>query len=66
MKKSYKQEYEGFLRYLIDQCEMGRTVGSNIGVFWLEDLCKERLASLTPTTTDTIALQNKEVEIYDE
>lgn len=56
MAKSFKRQYEEFLQYLIDQCEMGRTVGSNIGVFWLENLCQERLASLAFTAADTIPL----------
>ncbi len=39
-------DYTAFLEYLIDQCELGRHAGSDIGVAWLENLCRQRLERL--------------------
>ena len=35
-----------FLKYLINSCEIGRDIGSDIGAIWLENLCRERLSQI--------------------
>lgn len=46
MTKSTKAQFKQFLEWLIEQAALGQHIGSNIGVFWLENACRARLMAL--------------------